>query len=92
MSRRQVLLTQEQHLELLKIRDHDPASYVRIKAGAILKLASGWSIRRLAALGLHKPYHEDTVRNWLNRYLDEGASGLRVKPGRGRKPVFSPCA
>jgi hypothetical protein len=34
-----------------------------------------------------------TVRNarkWVLRYLDQGLAGLRDKPGRGRKPVFSP--
>ena len=37
-----------------------------------------------------QPYHEDTVRSWLNRYEQGGLTGLRVKEGRGRKPVFSP--
>jgi len=34
-----------------------------------------------------------TVRNarkWVKRYLALGLSGLADKPGRGRKPVFSP--
>lgn len=34
-----------------------------------------------------------TVRNarkWARRYLAEGLHGLADKPGRGRKPVFSP--
>lgn len=34
-----------------------------------------------------------TVRNarkWAKRYLAEGLHGLTDKPGRGRKPVFSP--
>ena len=34
-----------------------------------------------------------TVRNarkWVRRFLDLGLSGLADKPGRGRKPVFSP--
>jgi Helix-turn-helix domain len=34
-----------------------------------------------------------TVRNarkWAKRYLSQGLSGLADKPGRGRKPVFSP--
>lgn len=29
-----------------------------------------------------------TVNNWLDRYEAEGIEGLRVKPGRGRKPVL----
>ena len=34
-----------------------------------------------------------TVRNgrkWAQRYLAQGLRGLADKPGRGRKPVFSP--
>jgi hypothetical protein len=34
-----------------------------------------------------------TVRNarkWAKRYLAQGLQGLTDKPGRGRKPVFSP--
>jgi transposase len=34
-----------------------------------------------------------TVRNarkWVLRYLRHGLTGLSDKPGRGRKPVFSP--
>lgn len=34
-----------------------------------------------------------TVRNarkWARRYLSQGLAGLADKPGRGRKPVFSP--
>jgi transposase len=64
---------------------------MRTKAAAILKVAAGWPICRVAAIGLNKPYHEDTVRSWLNHYEQEGLAGLRVKQGRGRKPVFSPC-
>jgi hypothetical protein len=37
-----------------------------------------------------QPTHEDTVRSWLNRYEQEGLPGLRVREGRGRKPLCSP--
>lgn len=30
------------------------------------------------------------VRKWARRYLEEGLAGLRDRPGRGRKPLFSP--
>ncbi len=30
------------------------------------------------------------VRKWARRYLEEGLAGLKDRPGRGRKPVFSP--
>src|SRR5262249_54073926 len=30
------------------------------------------------------------ARKWAKRYLAQGLAGLADKPGRGRKPVFSP--
>lgn len=34
--------------------------------------------------------HRNTVMLWENRYEAEGIEGLYDKPGRGRKPFFSP--
>lgn len=31
---------------------------------------------------------EMVVNNWLKRYESEGITGLRTKPGRGRKPIL----
>ncbi len=31
-----------------------------------------------------------SVNNWLNRYEKEGITGLKTKPGRGRKPIIDP--
>jgi transposase len=71
---------------------HAPKAYVRMKAAAILKVAAGQSMRQVALYGLLHPVAEETVREWIRRYLHEGLVGLLVKPGRGRKPAFSPCA
>lgn len=55
--------------------------------------------RLLLLLHQHQPLKEAaritglTVRNarkWAYRYLEQGLVGLADKPGRGRKPVFSP--
>jgi transposase len=92
MRRRTVELSQEQRQDLVQVREHDERPYMRIKAGAILKVAAGETIRTVAREGLHRPYDEDTVRHWIDRYEQEGIDGLRVQAGRGRKPVFSPCA
>ena len=32
--------------------------------------------------------HQVSVNNWLDRYEEEGISGLTTKPGRGRKPIL----
>ena len=33
---------------------------------------------------------EKHVRKWVQRFVNERLPGLRDRPGRGRKPVFSP--
>jgi transposase len=35
---------------------------------------------------------EETVGDWIDRYRRQGTAGLGVRPGRGRKPAFSPSA
>jgi hypothetical protein len=85
-------LTQTQRDELSQVRDHHALAYVRVKAAGILKVADGHSLRQVAKNGLLKPIRRETVKAWARRYLHEGVTGLLVKPGRGRKPAFSPCA
>ena len=34
--------------------------------------------------------HRNTVRLWEKRYKNKGIKGLYDKPGRGRRPAFSP--
>jgi len=88
---RQVSLTSEQAQELRWARDHHHKAYMRTKAAAILKVAAGQSMRQVAAHGLLKAFKQDVVSRWIDRYLAEGLSGLKVRAGRGRKPAFSPC-
>jgi len=83
-------LSPEQRQALEQTRDHDPKPYMREHAAAILKVASGDSIRQVALKGLLKPHHPDSVRKWIRRFRAAGIQGLRVRPGTGRKPAFSP--
>lgn len=76
--------------ELQRARDHHPKPYIRTRAAAILKVAAGQSIRQVALYGLLWPYEPEAVKDWIDRYRSEGLSGLTVRPGRGRKPAFSP--
>lgn len=85
-----VHLTADQVAELTRLRDQHPKPYVRERAAAILKVASGWSVRRVALHGLFRPRRPETVSNWIRRYLSAGRSGLEVATGRGRKPASSP--
>lgn len=85
-----VCLTPEQQEQLEHIRDNDKRPYMRERASAILKIAEGASGRQVALDGLLKQRKPDTIYDWVERYQSEGISGLSIKPGRGRKPAFSP--
>jgi hypothetical protein len=84
-------LSPQQREELTHARDHHALPSVRPKAAALLKIADGWPISRVAQSGLLKPVSRHRVKAWITSYQQEGLAGLLVHPGRGRKPVFSPC-
>jgi len=88
----QLVLTAQERKELERIRDRHPKPYVRERAAALLKIAAGRSGRDVALHGLLKRRHPDTIYGWVRRYKAEGVKGLLVRPGRGRKPAFSPSA
>ncbi|NLX43904.1 MAG: helix-turn-helix domain-containing protein [Chloroflexi bacterium] len=83
-------LSSVQVRELEHARDTHPRPYVRERAAALLKIAAGQSGRAVARHGLLRPHWPDTVYGWVRRYQAEGLPGLLVRPGRGRKPAFSP--
>lgn len=89
---RKVELSPKQRQELEYERDHSPIPYIRTRCAAILKVADGQAVRQVAWHGLLKRVKPDTVHDWIARYEQEGLAGLRIRPGRGRKPAFSPCA
>ncbi len=91
MPKRLILeLSATQRAQLEAARDHDHLPYVRERAAAILKVAEGQSGRAVARYGLLRPHWPDTVYEWIKRFMAEGIPGLRVRPGRGRKPAFFP--
>ena len=83
-------LTEEQKQELTKARNSHPKPFVRERAAAILKVDSGWSLRKTAYEGLLRRHTPETVKEWCERYLLEGLDGLKIRSGRGRKAAFSP--
>ncbi len=85
-------LSQAEKRELVLVRDHHPKPYMRERAAAILKLAAGLSARSIALFGLLKERDPETVGAWRRLYRAGGIAGLTIRPGRGRKPAFSPLA
>jgi len=83
-------LSEAQQQELVKARDEHPKAFIRERAAAVLKVASGKTVTEVAEAGLLKRHEPETVHWWIKRYLQAGVKGWQVKPGRGRKALFSP--
>ena len=83
-------LSAAQKAELEEVRGRHPKPYLRERAAAILKVATGVSLRQVAYHGLLRRHAPETVKAWCERYLAEGVAGLKVRPGRGRPAIFSP--
>lgn len=92
MPRRQLVLSETERRELVQLRDHARQPYVRERSAALLKIAEGMPVTLVARQGLLRPRDPDTVYAWLDRYQATGSAGLKVHPGRGRQPAFSPSA
>lgn len=86
----QITLTETQRQELEKLRDSGKKAYLRERAAAILKIASGMSASAVAQQGLLRKRKHQTIGEWVQRYKREGVKGLVIRSGRGRKPAFSP--
>ena len=85
-------LTDESRLCLQQARDYHPKPYLRERAAALLKIDAGEPVREVAAKGLLRPRHTNTLYRWVQEYQAEGIVGLRIRVGRGRKPAFFPSA
>jgi hypothetical protein len=83
-----VVLTAEErdHLEQ-RLRCTTTALGLARRCRAILGVADGLPLIEVARL---VDLTEKHVRKWVQRFLKERLDGLHDRPGRGRKPVFSP--
>ncbi len=90
MAKRYVIeLSDAERAQLEAWVKNPPKPYLRRRAWAILLVAKGQSLSAVAE-NFRVRAHRTTVSEWVQRYLSEGLAGLKVKPGRGRKPAFSP--
>ena len=83
-------LSENERQKLVELRDKGEPAYLRERAAALLKIHEGSSPHKVALKGLLKKRDPDTIYTWLRRYRENGIQGLSHKPGRGRKPAFSP--
>lgn len=84
-----IQLSEAERAQLERWTKSPPRSYLRYRAQAILQIADGKPVYQIARQ-LKLRVHRTTISSWAQRYLAEGLSGLKVKPGRGRKAGFSP--
>lgn len=83
-----LMLNADERRELEQTVATAPKPYLRERAAAILKVANGEVAVQVARAGLLRPRDPDTVYAWLRRFELAGLAGLRIAPGRGRKPAF----
>src|SRR5688500_6471978 len=89
MPRLSLELTPAQRAELERARAREPRPYQREGAGALLKVADGWSARRVALEGLARPRKPETVRRWVATFRIGGLAALAHRP-RGHRGRLSP--
>jgi len=83
-----VLLTMEERDELSRrLRCTTTRAGLARRCRAILGVADGLPLVEVARLVGMTEKH---VRKWTTRFLESRLQGLHDRPGRGRKPVFSP--
>jgi hypothetical protein len=90
MRPRTLTLTAAARRELERARNRDPRPYLRERVGAVLEIADGETIPRVAARGLPRRRTAKTVRGWLNAYRDGGLPAPVQRP-RGHRD-FPPRA
>ena len=86
-SLRVFLTAEERSLLEQRLRSMTTALGLARRYRAILGVADGLP---LVEVGRLVDLTEKHVRKWVQRFLKDRLEGLRDRPGRGRKPVFSP--
>jgi hypothetical protein len=83
-----VVLTAEERGQLeQRLRCTTTSLGLARRCRAILGVADGLPLVEVARL---VDLTEKHVRKWVQRFLKSRLDGLHDRPGRGRKPVFSP--
>jgi transposase len=85
-----LVLSDDDRTALLRRRDTAPKPHIRERAAALLKVADGVPVPVVAREGLLRRRKKGTVYGWVRRFRREGFASLEIRPGRGRKPAFSP--
>ena len=80
-----ITLDEKQKVELEKSYRESDSHTLRQRCHLILLKSRGQTSHEVAnVLGCC----EMAVNNWVKRFLEEGISGLKTRPGRGGKPIL----
>ena len=74
---------------LEKAAKHGPAYSFRLRCQAVLLKTDPDNKRSALAIAKQLGCCEMSVNDWIKRYQEHGLAGLKVKPGRGRKPILN---
>lgn len=84
---RTLQLNKEQRAELEEGYRNGHSHAFRKRCHLVLLKTEARSSKDVGAIvGLHPV----SVGSWLNRYEEQGITGLKTRPGRGRKPILDP--
>ena len=81
----EVKLTKKQRVELEYMEHFDPRPFMQKRSRIVLYKADGLPSKEIAD---RLSCSEHKVNRWVRRYLEQGADGLRNKPGQGAKPIM----
>ena len=81
-----ITLDEQQRAALEHGYRHGKTHSFRQHCQMVLLKAQGRKSQEIATL---LGCHQNSVNDWLHRYLAEGIQGLQIKPGRGRKTILS---
>lgn len=82
-------LSDDERTRLERWVKNPPRPYLRKRAWAILLIAAGKPAYQVAK-DRRVRVDRSTLADWVRRFQAERLVGLKIKAGRGRKPVFAP--
>ena len=74
---------------LEKAAKHGPTYSFRLRCQAVLLKTDPENKRAALAIAQQLGCCEMSVNDWIKRYQEQGLVGLKVKSGRGRKPILN---
>ncbi len=83
-----VRATASQLKSLQKLYDHPDSPRTRTRVQMVLLSHGGYQVIEIAKITQQS---DETVRRWLQRFIQEGCAGLREAPHLGRPPDITPA-